>query len=194
MNVSSWVLFQLSLNSLEVFVSNFAGQIEPKKIFEISSELGSAKFWDEDSGILKSLSLVTKNSNFGLISGSSFDIKKIDLNPKKNSEILDSEKSVLNKQKKLIPRLNLCDRSDMDLEQIWQFLYPKYIESSNNLVLNIKDKASFTDTRLLSIWCRSEVFFSNQKGIPKTFITQKNGEVQESGEITYLAQPSIGGS
>jgi hypothetical protein len=84
-------------------------------------------------------------------------------------------------------RLDLADRIDMNLESIWKLIYPKYVSKSTELKLNIIDRASFTDTRLLAIWLRSEVFFDPTK----VFRIFKDGILQDSSDIAYLREPNI---
>jgi hypothetical protein len=78
--------------------------------------------------------------------------------------------------------------------QIWQDLYLEYISKANVLEVVISPKASFTDTRIVSIWCRSHCMFS-----PKVTLTIRKGQPQtqtieskQTSEILYSQEPKIG--
>jgi hypothetical protein len=77
-------------------------------------------------------------------------------------------------------RLNLTER----FQEIWQKNFI-LIKVSKELELHIKKGASFTDTRIIAMWCRSNSMF-NKKA---TFKTIKDDE--SSDQISYIQQPKI---
>jgi hypothetical protein len=76
---------------------------------------------------------------------------------------------------------------------IWQQLYDKYIVKSSQIKLILKTKASFTDTRIISIWCRSHCMF--KPNISFEVLTQDQFESKSAdmeGAIIYSQVPKIG--
>lgn len=76
---------------------------------------------------------------------------------------------------------------------IWQQLYDKYISKSSQIKLVLKTKASFTDTRIISIWCRSHCMF--QPDVDFEVLTQEqfvNKNKNLESEIIYSQAPKIG--
>jgi hypothetical protein len=73
-------------------------------------------------------------------------------------------------------------------ETIWTKLYDKYITKTTKIVINIKPKASFTDTRIVSIWCRSHCMFNPQISL---VINGENTD-NSNAEIIYSQAPKIG--
>lgn len=76
---------------------------------------------------------------------------------------------------------------------IWSQLYDKYIVKSSQIKLIIKPKASFTDTRIVSIWCRSHCLFNPTVRFEVLKLSQfeNDGPNFESG-IIYSQAPKIG--
>ena len=76
---------------------------------------------------------------------------------------------------------------------IWQQLYDKYISKSSQIKLILKPKASFTDTRIISMWCRSHCLFN--PGVTFQIITNQqleNDSKNNDTEIVYSQAPKIG--
>jgi hypothetical protein len=76
---------------------------------------------------------------------------------------------------------------------IWQQLYDKYINNSSQIILILKPKASFTDTRIISIWCRSHCMF--EQNVTFEVLTQdqlENKSLNSQSEIIYSQVPKIG--
>jgi hypothetical protein len=91
---------------------------------------------------------------------------------------LDSDKEVL----------QLHDK----FTNIWQQLYDKYISKSSQIKLILKPKASFTDTRIVSIWCRSHTMFNTSV---KFGVVNEQIESQIENfknQIIYSQAPKIG--
>jgi hypothetical protein len=78
-------------------------------------------------------------------------------------------------------RLDLAER----FEEIWQKNYI-LIKLAKELELHIKEGASFTDTRIVSLWCRSNSMFNKKT----TFKIFKGDE--STNEIQYTREPKIG--
>jgi hypothetical protein len=75
----------------------------------------------------------------------------------------------------------------------WQQLYDKYIVKSSQIKLILKPKASFTDTRIVSIWCRSHCMF--QPNMNFEVLTQEQFESKSEdmeSAIIYSQAPKIG--
>jgi hypothetical protein len=78
-------------------------------------------------------------------------------------------------------------------ETIWVKLYEKYISNADKIILVINPKASFTDTRIISIWCRSHCMFDPK--IDLQILTYEQFESQNNisnQEIIYSQAPKIG--
>jgi uncharacterized LabA/DUF88 family protein len=73
-----------------------------------------------------------------------------------------------------------------DFEQVWKNIYNEFILDTNEFEIIIDHNAGFTDTRIIAVWCRSEVMFDSSKSLKII----KNGEVLE--EIQYSHKPKIG--
>jgi hypothetical protein len=76
---------------------------------------------------------------------------------------------------------------------IWQQLYNKYILTSSQIILILKTRASFTDTRIISIWCRSHCMFV--PNVSFRVLTQEQFADSSSKlepEIIYSQAPKIG--
>ena len=76
---------------------------------------------------------------------------------------------------------------------IWQQLYDKYIVKSSQIKLILKPRASFTDTRIVSIWCRSHCMF--EPSFSFEVLTHEQFETKsqyEINEIVYSQAPKIG--
>jgi hypothetical protein len=73
-------------------------------------------------------------------------------------------------------------------ETIWTKLFDKHITKATKIVINIKPKASFTDTRIISIWCRSHCMFN-----PITSLIINGESVEKNvSKIIYSQDPKIG--
>jgi hypothetical protein len=78
-------------------------------------------------------------------------------------------------------------------ESIWQQLYDEYIVNSSQIKLILKAKASFTDTRIVSIWCRSHVLFCANNSFEVLTQQQLEGlNHQTENQIIYSQEPKIG--
>jgi hypothetical protein len=76
---------------------------------------------------------------------------------------------------------------------IWQQLYDNYIVKTSQIQLILKSKASFTDTRIISIWCRSHCMFD--ASVIFEVMTQEQFEDQNQSaktQIIYSQAPKIG--
>ncbi len=78
---------------------------------------------------------------------------------------------------------------------IWLQLYDKYIVKYSQIKLILKLKASFTDTRIVSIWCRSHSMFV--PNVSFEVLTQHQLEMQNQTtyletQIIYSQAPKIG--
>jgi hypothetical protein len=78
-------------------------------------------------------------------------------------------------------------------ESIWQQLYDEYIIKSSQLKLILKPKASFTDTRIISIWCRSHALFAKDVSFEVVTLQQyEDLDKNQKSEIIYSQAPKIG--
>ena len=76
---------------------------------------------------------------------------------------------------------------------IWQQLYDEYIVKSSQIKLILKAKASFTDTRIISIWCRSHCMFEANVSFEVLSLLQFQAKSQDlQSEIIYSQAPKIG--
>ena len=73
-----------------------------------------------------------------------------------------------------------------EFEQAWKNIYNEFILDTREFEIIIDNNAGFTDTRIIAVWCRSEVMFDSSKSLKII----KNGEVLE--EIQYSHKPKIG--
>lgn len=73
-----------------------------------------------------------------------------------------------------------------EFENVWKSIYSEFVESTKEFEIVIDNNAGFTDTRMIAIWCRSEVMFDSSKSLKII----KNGQVLE--EIQYSHKPKIG--
>lgn len=73
-----------------------------------------------------------------------------------------------------------------EFEQVWKNIYNEFVLGTNQFEIIIDNNAGFTDTRMIAIWCRSEVMFDSSKSLKII----KNGQVLE--EIQYSHKPKIG--
>jgi uncharacterized LabA/DUF88 family protein len=73
-----------------------------------------------------------------------------------------------------------------EFEQVWKNIYNEFILDTKEFEIVIANSAGFTDTRMIAVWCRSEVMFDSSKSLKII----KNGEVLE--EIQYSHKPKIG--
>ena len=85
-------------------------------------------------------------------------------------------------------------------EAIWYKLYPNYIQSATKIILIILPRAGFTDTRIVSIWCRSKVMFDTEHPCIFEIYTKEQYENQNKENrrdynqtnIQYSQMPKIG--
>ena len=97
-------------------------------------------------------------------------------------------------------------------ESLWQKLYPNYIQNATKIILIILPRAGFTDTRVVSIWCRSKVMFDTESDIkfgctfeictqeqynnlvnPSNDLSQNLDQIQIThSNIQYSQMPKIG--
>jgi hypothetical protein len=85
--------------------------------------------------------------------------------------------------------LQLHDKFD----QLWSRLYSQHIAKCTEINIVLMPKASFTDTRIISIWCRSHCFFNPK--VDLKIQTQVEFESQLSRfetDIIYSQAPKIG--
>ncbi len=73
-----------------------------------------------------------------------------------------------------------------EFENVWKSIYSEFVETTKEFEIVIDNNAGFTDTRIIAIWCRSEVMFDSSKSLKII----KNGQVLE--EIQYSNKPKIG--
>jgi hypothetical protein len=73
-----------------------------------------------------------------------------------------------------------------EFEKVWKNIYNEFVLDTREFEIAIDSNAGFTDTRMIAIWCRSEVMFDQSKSLKII----KNGEVLE--EIQYSHKPKIG--
>jgi hypothetical protein len=78
-------------------------------------------------------------------------------------------------------------------ESTWIKLYDKYVSKADKLVLIIKPKASFTDTRIISIWCRSQCMFDPKVELQILTLEQfESLNIEINNTIVYSQLPKIG--
>jgi hypothetical protein len=78
-------------------------------------------------------------------------------------------------------------------ESIWAKIFENYVSKATNLVLIIKPKASFTDTRIISIWCRSHCMFETKVELQILTLEQFESQNNDANkEIIYSQAPKIG--
>ena len=78
-----------------------------------------------------------------------------------------------------------------NFEQTWRRNYLLYISKSDEIELQVLDRAGFTNTRIIAIWCRSWAMFENKKFV----ISQSDAELVKSEtetSIIYSSLPNIG--
>ncbi len=73
-----------------------------------------------------------------------------------------------------------------EFEQVWKNIYNEFVLDTNEFEVVIDHNAGFTDTRIIAVWCRSEVMFNPSKSLKII----KNDIVLE--EIQYSHKPKIG--
>ena len=79
-------------------------------------------------------------------------------------------------------QLNLA----LEFENIWKNIYDEFVLDTSEFELIISADAGFTDTRIIAIWCRSEVMFNTTKSLKII----KDGQILE--QIQYSQKPKIG--
>lgn len=97
-------------------------------------------------------------------------------------------------------RLNLND----NFMTFWQKHYDTTIQNAAQIELQIQSKASFSNTRVVSVWCRTWAMFqnkpfeisndkSNHKSISETANELDNQtNIKTKNEIKYSGNPTIG--
>jgi hypothetical protein len=82
-------------------------------------------------------------------------------------------------------------------ESLWQKLYPDYIQNATKLALILQNRSGFTDTRVVSMWCRTKCMFDANC----TFEVLTQEQYENLGEnlennlknnIQYSQAPKIG--
>jgi hypothetical protein len=95
--------------------------------------------------------------------------------------------------------LNLND----DFFEIWQSLWSKHLETANNFYYFVGSKSSFTNTRIIYLWLKSNFEFMNKDFFveqdsmfdpelqPFDFVQIKLQSLS-SNDLVYSAKPKIG--